>query len=476
MSRDAAAAVAAAASAWRTVLSSSASRNPSRCLQGRGASEALLGPASELRTGRWLAASTTAMSATAIGRSASTLPRRIGASPGIFPASSIRGWKANCRGFAAEPGTREEKEERKGDDEGGGGGGERASTSSSSTPCPTATTAATSWGSAGWSLDSCATLPNAISAARALSAPFLFRAITRGDWEVAGALLVFGAASDWADGAAARFLDRRRRTKQSEGAASSTATASASASSSSSPLGTYLDPLADKVFIGAAVAAAAGWGGGDGGGGFFAASEGGGGEGDGDGEGEEGEGGGHRSRRWPLLPGWLAAAIICRDVVLVAGSMAARLRQFEGGRWPGGPEFFRLVDGETERRNEEGANRTKPSAAPRIRPLFVSKLNTALQFATVGAAVADSGGWLEAGIGRARSLLTSSPATTTRGAGGGEGEGTAAAAEAAAAAFASGLGGSDVVAALAAATAAMTAASGWAYASTYLKAKKRRKS
>ena len=427
--------------------------------------EALLSPESKLRTVRRLALTTTT-----IDRSASTLhPRRIGASPGIFPASSIRGCKSHCRSFAAEPVTRQEKEEQKereGDEDGGGGGGIE----------PTSTSSTTSWSAAGWSIDACATLPNAISAARALSAPFLFRAITAGQWETAGVLLAFGAVSDWADGAAARFLDARKGKKRSE----SENTGDVSSSASSSPLGTYLDPLADKVFIGAAVAAAAGWGGGDGAGGFEALGGGGGGEevaGEGE-EAEEATAAPTHPRRWPLLPSWLAAAIIGRDVVLVGGSLFARLRQFDGGRWPGGPEFFRLVDEKPEKKkkNSKDESRAKPSAAaPRIRPLFVSKLNTALQFATVGACVADSGGWLDEGIDRARSFLLSTSHPTTVG-GGGEGEGATAAAETAAAVVASSnLGGSDVIAALAAATAAMTAVSGWAYASAYLRAKQKRR-
>ena len=315
--------------------------------------EGLLSPENELH---WLAASSQTTK-TILHRSTSTLPRRIGASSGLDPALSIRGCKANCRSFATERVTKEGKEarkEQKGDKD---YGGPTSSTSSSFSSAATAT----SWSAAGWSLDSCATLPNAISAARALSAPFLFRAITRGEWEAAGILLAFGAASDWADGASARFLDaRRRRKRKSEtgdggSSAPSASSSPSSSSSSSSPLGTYLDPLADKVFIGAAVAAAAGWGGG-GDGGFSAAAaaafEGAGGAGGGeDGEGQGGQSGSGRpsppsssSHRWPLLPSWLAAAVIGRDVFLVAGSLLARLRQFEGGRWPGGPEFFRLVD------------------------------------------------------------------------------------------------------------------------------------
>jgi len=249
-------------------------------------------------------------------------------------------------------------------------------------------------------------------------------------------------------------------------------------SSSSSPLGTYLDPLADKIFIGAAVAAAAGWGGGDGGGGFLELEAGGGGEEAAAAVVVEDENSTSSSpssqtpapplHRWPLLPSWLATAIIGRDVFLVGGSLFARLRQFEGGRWPGGPEFFRLVDGKEDDKAKKNETTTKPSpaasaaAAPRIRPLFVSKLNTALQFATVGAAVADSGGWLEGGIRELRAATA-----------GGGGEVSVTAAASAAASLLSDLSGSDVVKGLAAATAAMTAVSGWAYASAYLKGKKR---
>ena len=455
-----------------------------------------LGPKNELRTIRWLASTTTTIIQTSPA-STSAPPRGIGACPGISSASSIHGWKTERRSFASEPVTREEKkqkEEREGDDE-------DSSTSTAPSSSTSTSPATTSWSFAGWSLEACATLPNAISAARALSAPFLFHAISHGNWGAASCLLAFGAVSDCADGASARFLDKRRLRREepnssppsssSSSSSAAAAAAAASSSSSSSPLGTYLDPLADKIFIGAAVAAAAGWGGGDGGGGFPALEGGPAAEAvDSDDSSPSSSSSSSSSsspqncRRWPLLPGWLAAAIIGRDVLLVGGSLFARLRQFEGGRWPGGPELFRLVDndgdgggGEAKKAKNEArppssssSSSSSSSAVPRIRPLFVSKINTALQFATIGAAVADSGGWLEGAIEEARSLLSSSSSSTTTTGGGGEG---ASAAVAAAADIAGKLTGSDVVAALAAATAAMTAVSGWAYASAYLRGRRK---
>lgn len=71
----------------------------------------------------------------------------------------------------------------------------------------------------------------------------------------------------------------------------------------------------------------------------------------------------------------LVAVIVSRDVILVVGGFVHRARMLRW-RWPGLAEFFRLQPG--------GQDAT---AAPIVKPLLVSKVNTALQFLLIGAAV-----------------------------------------------------------------------------------------
>jgi hypothetical protein len=84
---------------------------------------------------------------------------------------------------------------------------------------------------AGWSRAEVATLPNALSMARLLSGPLLAAWVVQGRWELAAPALAVSAATDWLDG----WLARR--------------------SGTGSVLGSYLDPLADKVLVGSVVAA-----------------------------------------------------------------------------------------------------------------------------------------------------------------------------------------------------------------------------
>lgn len=119
-----------------------------------------------------------------------------------------------------------------------------------------------------------AAIPNALSAARAVLAPFIGWALLRGAYELAFALLVLAGVTDGLDGYLARRLH------------------------ASSQAGAYLDPIADKVLVSVVVICLA-W------------------RGD--------------------LPWWLVALIFGRDVLILAGAAAMRafagLREFPPSLW-----------------------------------------------------------------------------------------------------------------------------------------------
>ena len=213
--------------------------------------------------------------------------------------------------------------------------GEVAPTPTPARPTPAAPAAAlTTWADAGWTRRATVTLPNALSVARLLSAPVLASLISSSSWPSAAALLVAAAISDWADGAAARALGQ------------------------GSVLGTYLDPVADKAVVCAVAASLASQG---------------------------------------ALPVPLAVLIVGRDVALVVGAVAGRLSAC-GWAWPGGPEFFRLVPSHENESARAAVGATPIPPAPAVRPLPLSKLNTALQFGLGGAAICTAwGGWPGAG-------------------------------------------------------------------------------
>ncbi|KAG2432329.1 hypothetical protein HYH02_013049 [Chlamydomonas schloesseri] len=123
-------------------------------------------------------------------------------------------------------------------------------------------------------------LPNAVSVARLVSGPVIGYWLVQGHYEAATLALAVSGASDWLDGWLARRLG------------------------ASSVFGSYLDPLADKVLIGCVAGALLLNG---------------------------------------AMPGWVAGVVVGRDLLLVAGSFAFRLRGF-GWRWPGATAFFRTVD------------------------------------------------------------------------------------------------------------------------------------
>lgn len=85
----------------------------------------------------------------------------------------------------------------------------------------------------GWTQQEVLNVPNALSMARLISGPFVAYFILHGHWATALTTLAIAGASDWADGYAAKHYGQ------------------------TSVLGSYLDPLADKVLVCCTVAALA---------------------------------------------------------------------------------------------------------------------------------------------------------------------------------------------------------------------------
>ncbi|GBF93658.1 hypothetical protein Rsub_06761 [Raphidocelis subcapitata] len=246
--------------------------------------------------------------------------------------------------------------------------------------------------------------PNLLSFSRIAAAPVAAHFMLTAQWGPAVALLAAAAVTDWADGALARRLGHTSR------------------------LGSYLDPFADKVLV-CTVFGCLGWLG--------------------------------------LVPAWLSVMVVTRDSAQVAATLAHRAAQF-GWEWPGLAEFFD-ADGPLRRRGggvgagsaggggsgsaSSGGSEANSSsssvsssssssgggdsssggggkfsaadagtdtgagadadagAMPRVRPLFVSKLNTALAFALAAAAVARE--WQGAPPAEAVELLALAVGATT---------------------------------------------------------------
>lgn len=107
-----------------------------------------------------------------------------------------------------------------------------------------------------------------------------------------------------------------------------------------------------------------------------------------------------------LLPPWLVALSVGRDVALVGGAFLFRARALN---WniPSPREFFRMVPAASA--PEAGDRSSMAHAAPRVQPLLLSKLNTVLQVGVATAAlsaaawgmpsqeVVDAGVWACAG-------------------------------------------------------------------------------
>ncbi|KAF6253972.1 CDP-alcohol phosphatidyltransferase-domain-containing protein [Scenedesmus sp. NREL 46B-D3] len=113
-------------------------------------------------------------------------------------------------------------------------------------------------------------LPNLLSLSRVMSGPWAAYLVATQQWPLAFALTAAAAATDWADGYLARRLGH------------------------TSKLGSYLDPLGDKVLV-ASVVGTMGWNG--------------------------------------MLPAWLAVLVVGRDTAQVCGMFVYRLKMFRG-RWP----------------------------------------------------------------------------------------------------------------------------------------------
>ncbi|CAK9231230.1 unnamed protein product [Sphagnum troendelagicum] len=159
----------------------------------------------------------------------------------------------------------------------------------------------------GWSREDVVNWPNAISVARLLSGPLLAGMILQGFPRAALIGLALAGASDWLDGFVARKLGVN------------------------SVLGSYLDPLADKVLVGSIALSMAYAG---------------------------------------LLHPALVALVVARDVVLLSGSFIHRAFTL-GWQWSGWAEFFKIGAG----------------GAEKVEPLFISKVNTVLQLALIGSAL-----------------------------------------------------------------------------------------
>ena len=179
---------------------------------------------------------------------------------------------------------------------------------------------------------------NGLSMARLLSGPLIASWILHEQWSLAVPGLIISGATDWLDGHVARRNGRVNN----------------------NILGSYLDPLADKVLIGCVVGAL-GYGG--------------------------------------ALPGPLVAVILARDGFLIAGAFVVRAKSLQW-RWPGIAEFFRISSSASPTQSSinhkefRGSTRAVVSPPPALRPLMISKVNTALQLALVGSCMLDAWvGW-----------------------------------------------------------------------------------
>ncbi|KAL2642146.1 hypothetical protein R1flu_009733 [Riccia fluitans] len=163
------------------------------------------------------------------------------------------------------------------------------------------------WSEAGWTREEVWNWPNSISMARLLSGPVLAWMILHEMWNPALIGLVIAGVSDWLDGYVARKMEIN------------------------SVLGSYLDPVADKVLVGSVALSMAYAG---------------------------------------LLHSALVALVIARDGVLVGGAFVYRAYSLRW-QWRNWREFFRISIG----------------GAGKVEPLFISKINTVLQLCLIGVAL-----------------------------------------------------------------------------------------
>ncbi|XP_056159879.1 cardiolipin synthase (CMP-forming), mitochondrial [Syzygium oleosum] len=156
-------------------------------------------------------------------------------------------------------------------------------------------------------VDGFVNLPNLISISRLVSGPLLGWMIVNEWYAAAFVGLAVSGATDWLDGYVARKMNIN------------------------SVVGSYLDPLADKVLIGCVALAMV-----------------------------------HND----LLPTELVGLVVLRDVFLVGGAMYKRASDL-GWQWASWSDFFNL----------NGPHREK------VEPLFLSKVNTVFQLVLVAAAL-----------------------------------------------------------------------------------------
>ncbi|PIA43496.1 hypothetical protein AQUCO_01900115v1 [Aquilegia coerulea] len=150
-------------------------------------------------------------------------------------------------------------------------------------------------------------LPNLISMSRLVSGPFIGWMIIN-EWYISAFVgLAVSGATDWLDGYVARKMGIN------------------------SVVGSYLDPLADKVLIGCVALAMV---------------------------------------KKDLLPSWLVGLVVLRDVGLISGAFYQRANSLDW-EWKSWSEFTNL-------------NGTHPQ---KVEPLFLSKVNTVFQLALVAAAL-----------------------------------------------------------------------------------------
>lgn len=155
-------------------------------------------------------------------------------------------------------------------------------------------------------------IPNALSMARLLSGPAIGHLIVTDNLSLAIPCLIISALTDWLDGYAARKTN------------------------TVNVLGSYLDPLADKVLVGS-VAISMGYTG--------------------------------------LLDPWLFGLIIGRDACIIVGSFGLRWRRFGYG-WPDGgwKEFFNVAQEAAE--HGAAGNVARSTTTERLDPIGTSKART----------------------------------------------------------------------------------------------------
>ena len=199
--------------------------------------------------------------------------------------------------------------------------------------------------SAGWTYKEACTLPNLISLSRALSAPLLGACIVNDAWQVAIGGTMLAGFSDWLDG----YLAKKGKQESS--------------------LGSYLDPLADKVLV-TCLTVAAGYKG--------------------------------------LIDPAVCGIIVGRDAILLGGELPRPPRQNRAchslnnllrfrtnsvpkgaflhrahvlnWRWKSWREYFRVT---------RSADDGHAPVAPSVKPIFISKLNTVFQIVLVVGAISN---------------------------------------------------------------------------------------